>query len=184
MPKTRRKVLITIAQRAAVTLALADLVLYFAAVRPVDRLASGEWQNLNAARHRVQEIQGKIARLERTRDALPNTNDQLGSFVRSHVPPRRKVFSRADRLIVRLTQQSGVQLAGAPTYRLDFPQGEPFERLAIDLNVGGTFPSLLKFVHAVETASDFMLVRGFGFQPGGDAGPLEMHLMADLYISP
>lgn len=182
-PRTRRKVLIRFIQRAALTLALLDVALYFAAVRPLDNLAKGEWERLSSVRHHVQEMQANVTRLEKARAALPGTNDQLGSFVRNHVPPRRKGFSRADHLVQRLTQQSGLQLSSVE-YRLDPAEGDPFERLGVSMNVVGSFNGLLKWAHALETASDFIVIRGFSFASAEGGASLELHVTADLYLSP
>lgn len=183
MSRTRRKILIRIIQKVALTLALLDVVLYFAAVRPLDNLATQEWQHFNSERRRVQESQVRIARLQRSRTALPSTTQQLGAFTRDHIPSRRQGFSRAARLVQRLTNQSGVRLADAPSYHLDWPQGEPFEHLGIELGVVGSFSSVLQFVHALETARDFILVRGLNLT-SAEGSTVELRVTADLYLSP
>lgn len=182
MRRQRRKFLIQVAKRVALALALADVALYFGMVRPLDRLAVGEWQRLNLVRSRVQEMQARVARLEKIQDALPGAKDELKGFLRSHVPSRRQGFSRAFRLVQRLTDQSGVQLADIPRYRLDSAENEPFQRLGIEIIVEGPFASLLKFEHALETASDLILVRGFSLE-SGENRLLRLHLTADLYLS-
>ncbi len=182
MSQVRRKALIRIAERVAVGLVLLDLALYFAVVLPLDHLATEEWRRLNSARHHVQEMQAAVNRMEKTRAALPETNEQLGSFLRNHIPSRRQGFSRAFRLVQQLTDKSGVQLADL-NYRLEPHEGEPLGRLGMEVGVAGPFKSLLKFVHALETAKEFALVRGFTFT-AVEGGGLELHMSAELYISP
>jgi len=75
-----------------------------------------------------------------------------------------------------------VQLSGV-SYRLDEVKGEPLQRLGIEINVQGPFPSLLGFAHAVETSSDFLVLRGFTLE-AGDEGTLELRMRVDLYVTP
>ena len=61
---------------------------------------------------------------------------------------------------------------------------DPLERLSLDINVQGSYPGLLEFSHALETANDFILVREFIFTPGEENGALGLRLGADLYVTP
>ncbi len=177
----QRKVLIEIAKKAALALVLLDLAIYLAAIRPLDNLVASEWQRFNIVRRRVDRIEAGVVQLQNTQAALPETENKLKVFVRKHVPSRRQAFSRAARSVRRLTDQSGVQLAGL-NYHLDSSGGETFERLGVEVTVDRPFNNVLKFTHAIETASDFVLVREFSVaSTGGDA--LEMRLMADWYLS-
>jgi len=42
---------------------------------------------------------------------------------------------------------------------------------------------VLNFAHALETASDFLLVRSFTFERG-ESGTVALRLGADLYLKP
>jgi Tfp pilus assembly protein PilO len=86
------------------------------------------------------------------------------------------------RLVRRLSEQSNLELSGV-SYRLDAGREEPLERLGVELTVEGNFPDLMKFTHALETASDMIVLRDFTFGPG-ESGRVEMRLTADLYLSP
>lgn len=182
LSKARRRAVLRIAQLGAAGLVLADIALYFAVVRPLDSLATQGWQSLESARRHVREMQAGVARLEKIRATLPETTEQLGTFVHHHMPPRRKSFSRVDRLVRRVSEQAGVQLADAPHYRLDSHEGEPFERMGMDLSVVGNFTNLLRWVHALETSSDFIVVHGFNFV-SAEGGALQLRVTADLYLS-
>lgn len=51
------------------------------------------------------------------------------------------------------------------------------------INVEGTFPTLLKFAHGLETASDLILLRSFNMAES-DEGTLQLKLIADMYLTP
>lgn len=182
MGKSRRKTLVRIVEGVAVGLVLLDVVLYFALVRPLRSMRTAEEVRYSATREHVQELKVRAARLEKFQTAVPETEDQLSAFIRSHIPPRRQGFSRAARLVRRLTEQAGVELSGV-AYKLDSAADDPLERLGIEVEVEGPFPSLLNFSHALETASDFIVVREFAFEPA-EGGGVALRLGADLYLTP
>jgi hypothetical protein len=51
------------------------------------------------------------------------------------------------------------------------------------INVEGTFPALLKFAHALETATDLVVIDNFNLV-AGDSNTLELRLAAGLYLTP
>ena len=182
MPKNRRKSLVRIVVQAALVLVVLDVMVYFAVSRPVASLETMAWARLSDVRRRAQEAQVRVSHLERFRAKLPTARQQLAAFENDHVPPRRQGFSRVARLLRRLSEQSKVELSGL-SYRLDAGGKEPLERLGVELNAEGNFPDLLKFTHALETASDMIVLRDFSFGPG-ESGQIGMRLTADMYLSP
>ena len=182
MGKSRRKTLIRMVEGVAVGLVLLDAALYFALVRPLRSMRTAEEVRYSATRERVRELKLRAARLEKFQTSVPETEEQLSAFMRSHIPPRRQGFSRAARLVRRLTEQAGVELSGV-AYKLDSAADDPLERLGIEVEVAGSFSSLLNFSHALETASDFMVVREFAFEPA-EGGGVTLRLGADLYLTP
>lgn len=182
MHRRRRKIIIRIIEWAALGLLFLDGALYLALLRPVRRLAAGEQQAQDAAERRVLEMRSRVERLKKFQAALPGAAVDVKSFLSDHIPGRRRGYSRADRLIRQLSEQSGLQTARV-TYRLSSPAGDPLERLGIEVTVEGPFPGLLKFAHGLETGDDFILVRDFAFQPS-EGGNLALRLGADLYLEP
>jgi Tfp pilus assembly protein PilO len=182
MPKSRRKGLVRILVRAALVLAALDVIVYFALSRPVASLETKAWARLSDVRRRVQEAQVRVSKLEKFRAKLPTSREELAAFEQDHVPTRRQGFSRVARLVRLLTEKSGLQLSGV-SYRLDATSKDPLERLGVEINLDGNFPELLKFTHAMETASDMIVIRDFTFGPG-ESGQVGMRLTADMYLSP
>jgi Tfp pilus assembly protein PilO len=182
MAKNHRKVLVRIIVRAALVLVALDVMVFLAVWRPVAHLETTAWDRLSDVRRRAQEAQTRVSHLERFRAKLPTAREQLAAFEHDHVPPRRQGFSRVARLVRRLSEQSGLELSGV-AYRLEAGGKEPLERLGVELNLEGDFPDLLKFTHALETASDMIVLRDFTFGPG-ESGRIGMRLTADLYLTP
>lgn len=183
MSTIRRKFLLKILERVAVGLVLLDLVLFFAVLQPLQKMSTSEWRLMTATRQRVQQLENRVAKLERYQKELPGALKQIQAFQHDHVPPRRRGFSRAARLVRRLSEESGIQLAGV-AYKLNPRKDDPLSRLGIEVNVAGPYANLLKFSHALETASDLILLREFTFNPVQEGGGLELRLTADLYLMP
>lgn len=182
MRKVRRKALVQALEKVALGLVLLDVSVYFAVSRPLGNLLSSEQSRYNVVRERVQNLRLKVARLEGSQASLPEAKDQIKVFERKYVPPRRRGFSRAARLIRQLTDQSGIELSNV-AYKLDSNQDDPLRRLGIEVSVAGPFPSLMNFTHALETASDFIVVRDFTFEHA-EGNVVELRLEADLYLTP
>jgi Tfp pilus assembly protein PilO len=182
MPKFGRRNLRLALQTAALGVAALDLVVYLALARPLASAVRSEQEKFSSARSQVRAKEAQLARLQKSLAELPDTDEELKEFLSQHVPPRRRGFSRAAGMVRQFTQDAGIQLTGV-AYRLGSDRNAPLERLGIQVTVEGPFQSLLRFTHAMETANDFVLVRGLAFQPG-ESGGLALRLLADLYVTP
>lgn len=182
MARIRRKKLERVIEVVALSLAGLDLVVYLAVARPLSSAVASKQQAFSASRRSIRMSEVRLAKLSQSLAGLPSTDEDIKQFLSEHVPPRRRGFSRAAGLVRQITQDSGVQLTGV-SYRLETERKEPLQRLAVQVNVRGPFQNLLHFTHALETAKDFVLVRGLILQPG-ETGGLALRLVADLYVTP
>ena len=182
MRGTRRQTVIHLFEIAGASLVLLDVLLYFVMLRPVLALASSEQQQFAALRRRIFDGQVRLEQLNQFQEALPEAGKRLATFKQDHTPPRRQGFSQADKLVRRLTEEAGIQRKGV-AYKLDTSTSAPLLRLNMVITVEGPFPGLLKFGHALETASDFIVLRSFNIAPG-EGGVLDLRLVADLYLTP
>jgi Tfp pilus assembly protein PilO len=171
-----------IVEAVGLGLVVLDAVLYLAVYRPLGSLVASEERRYADARQRAREEQVQVERLKKYQAALPQADERLKDFTSNHAPARRRGFSAAAHLIREVADGSGVQ-PGSVAYRLDTKRGDPLERLELEINVTGSYTGLLKFVHALETAHDFILVREFSFAQA-DNGALSLRLLADLYLTP
>jgi Tfp pilus assembly protein PilO len=160
-----------------------DAVAYVALYRSVMSLLAREQQQFAETRLQWKGRQAALLQVQRRAAALPATEQQVRSFVEKHVPHQREGYSRAGVLIEGLSQRTGVELSGIAFKREDRQETGPFRRLTVNIYVQGPFANLLNFGHGLETASDFIVVRGFKFESGGQ-GVLGLRLTADLYLMP
>ena len=182
MPRGHRQTVIRAFQIAGISLVLLDVLLYFGMYRSTQALVSSEQQQFAALRRRIYDGEVRIERLKKFREALPEAGQRLAALERDHAPPRRQGFSQAAKLVRRVTEQSGTQLTSV-AYKLDNNATGPMQRLGLVIIVAGPFPALLKFAHALETASDLIVIRSFNIAVG-ETQPLQLRLAADLYLTP
>ncbi|MFB3922710.1 MAG: type 4a pilus biogenesis protein PilO [Terriglobia bacterium] len=182
MSKSRRKTIVRIIEATALALVLLDVTLYFALVRPLRVMRTREEASYAAARERVRDLRVRAAQLEKYRTAVPEAERELADFLKEHLPSRRQGFSRAVRMVRELTDNSNLHLASV-AYKLESSKEDPFERLAVDLDVEGPYANLIGFAHALETSSDLIVLRDFSIEPTEGQG-LALRLVANLYLKP
>lgn len=181
MAKSKRKALIRVAEKIALTILAMDILAYGVLILGLGKRIQAIQQSRDGLLRQVREEENRVARLKRFEASLPEAKERLEQFEQERVPSRRQGFSRAARLIREVGQRSGVEVAGR-SYKLDSDRTEPLERLGITVSAEGLFPSLVKFAHSFETASDFIVVRDFNFQQG-ESGNLELRIAADLFLA-
>ncbi len=182
MLRPRRKTLRRWIERAALLVLTLDVVVYAAVVRPLARRVAQHEESFDRVRLAAFDAEAQAARLERLRSSLPQDAHDLHAFLAQHVPARRWGFSQAEQLVRHLTSQSHVTLVSV-SYKLSSAGQQPLDRLGIQMTATGSFPDLLNFAHAIETASDLILVRDFSFTASGGRN-ISLTVDADLYLTP
>jgi hypothetical protein len=177
-----RNVYKPILEIAALLVVAIDLALGVGLTWISSRVASGRDASMTL-RSQVAAQQMLVKQLQQTIATLPVTAGQVKLFLDNHVPSRREGFSRATHLIWSLKEKSGVQVEGVSYRPAKRVLEDPLEPLSMEVTLDGTFADLIRFAHSLETASDFVVIRGLNFT-GGESGKLSLHLSADFYISP
>jgi hypothetical protein len=182
MQMNSRKIFKPILEIAALVVIAVNLVLGVGLVWLSSRVGA-ERDSYSNLRSQVAAQEILVKRLRGTIATLPVTEGQVKLFLEDHVPSRREGFSRATQLIWSLKDEAGVQLEGVSYKPTKTAVDEPLQPLGAEITLGGTFSNLISFAHSLETADDFVVVRGLNFAPG-EGGKLNLHLSADFYISP
>jgi Tfp pilus assembly protein PilO len=182
MTRSRRKALIRFFERAALGVVVLNVVVYFAAVRPLHSRKAAAENSYHLAQLQVQQRQERVAQLAGYQKDLPHADEQLAAFLKEHLPTRRHAFSEAARLIRVLTSQCSVQLDNV-SYKLTSEKDEPLERLRINVTVEGPFSNLLKFAHTLESAPELILLKDFTFSTS-QGNIVALQVGAELYLTP
>src|SRR5579859_1933708 len=183
MTNIRRNSLIRNLERVALGLAILDVVLFFAVVRPLVNLVQGKLEQSEEVRLHIQNEKARVSRLEWYKSALPGTEKDINNFLSNEVKSRRKSYSRFTRLVQGQAEHAGIKLTGI-SYRLESLRDQPLDLMSIGMTVEGPFPSLLNFAHGLETtSSDFIVIREFSFD-AVEGKDLSLRLAAGLYLTP
>ncbi len=184
MKRSRRQIINRVLEDAALGLLVLSAVVYFALYQPLgSKVDAAERQQISLL-ETVRNQKIRVELLKKYQDALPGSGKGLQDFTTQRTPPRREAYSTAAHLVHKFAEAAGVKVA-TMGYHLDKTQhSDPLEPLNLAINVQGSYENLIKFSHALETADNFILVRGFTMAPGGDVQPLALHLDADFYLTP
>jgi len=180
--KSRRQIVKRIVEAIAVSVIALNILAFYLIYRPLGTQAAAEARHYTELRQSVRDLEVRVDRLEKFQAELPETGKALQDFMTNRIPPRRQAYSVAAHLVHKVGDAAGVKVM-TMGYHLESEQHDPLERLALDINVVGSYAGLMKFSHGLETANDFMLVRQFTFVPG-ENGALNLRLGADLYLTP
>ncbi len=182
MKKRRRKEIIRLLERAAIGLVVLDVVVYFAAVRPLHARRAEAESSYDRVMQESELRQLRVAQLVKFRDDLPQADQELKTYLSDHVPTRQHAFSEAIRLIRVFTTESKVQLDNV-SYKLTSEKDEPLERLRVDVAVEGPYKNLLQFAHILESAPQLILLKDFTFSTS-QGNIISLKVGAELYLTP
>jgi Tfp pilus assembly protein PilO len=176
----KRKVMFVF-EVVAVGVVLLNLAMYLIAVKPLSTLAQSEWQKMTDTRRKALKMESRVADLESYHEELPETVKAIETFQHDHVPPKRRGYAKAMRMVRNISEQSGVELFNV-AFRTENEKKEPMKRLGIVVDIQGAYPNLLKFAHSLETSDQVVLLRDFSFYP--NQGGLGLRLNAEMYLTP
>ena len=179
---SRRQIVHRIIEVIGAGLVVLDLLVFFGVFRPLGNKLSEEARRHTELRQTIRTQQVRLDLLKKYEAALPQVGKGLEDFTTNRAPSRREAYSTAAHLIDKVADAAGVKVT-TRAYRLYTEHKDPLEQLAIDMSVQGSYASLLKFSHALETANEFILIRDFSITPG-ESGAISLRLGADLYLTP
>lgn len=182
MQRKHRQFVEQIVAAAAIGLVTLDIILFLAAYRPLGSDIVAAQQHYTLARNEARIQEARVNQLKKFEKALPEGGELFQEFVSHRTSPRRRAFSTAAQLLRKSAQTAEVEPPNV-NYKIDSKYHNPLNRVGLEITTQGTYEGLVKFAHALETANDFLLIRGFSLAIG-DKGILTLKLFADLYVTP
>lgn len=182
MQRKQRQFVERVAAAAGIGLVALDVVLYLAAYRPLGSDIVAAQQHYTQARNGVRIQQLRVNKLEKFKAALPQAGLLFQEFVNHRTSASRRAFSTAAKLLRTSAGTAGVEPPSV-AYKVDSKRHGLLNRVGLEITTQGTYEGLVKFAHTLETANDFLLIRGFSLAIG-DKGTMTLKLFADLYVTP
>jgi hypothetical protein len=172
-------------RRAVVLIAtglVLNLLLYAVAVRPWERSVANIKQSTEAAEQAKMAAETDFNRANGTLTGKDRASKELATFYSTVLAQdlsgaRRLTFGRVQRL--------------AEQFRLDY-QGSRYEpveerestltKLKVSVELTGTYGNMRSFIHAIETAPEFVVIENISLAEGSNEGSLRLALELSTYF--
>ncbi len=172
-------------RRAVVLIAsglVLNLLLYAVAVRPWERSVANIKQSTEAAEQAKTAAETDFNRANGTLTGKDRASKELATFYSTVLAQdlsgaRRLTFGRVQRL--------------AEQFRLDY-QGSRYEpveerestltKLKASVELTGTYGNMRSFIHAIETAPEFVVIENISLAEGSNEGSLRLALELSTYF--
>ena len=172
-------------RRAVVLIAsglVLNLLLYAVAVRPWERSVANIKQSTEAAEQAKMAAETDFNRANGTLTGKDRASKELATFYSTVLAQdlsgaRRLTFGRVQRL--------------AEQFRLDY-QGSRYEpveerestltKLKASVELTGTYGNMRSFIHAIETAPEFVVIENISLAEGSNEGSLRLALELSTYF--
>ena len=171
--------------RRAVVLIASGLVLnilvYAVAVRPWERSVANIRESTEAAIQAKTAAETEFSRANGTLTGKDRATKELATFYSTVLAQdlsgaRRLTYGRLQRL--------------AEQFRLDYQRSryEPVEerdstltKLKVGVELTGSYPNMRSFIHAIETAPEFVVIENISLAEGSNEGSLRLALELSTY---
>ena len=172
-------------RRAVVLIAsglVLNLLLYAVAVRPWERSVANIKQSTEAAEQAKTAAETEFNRANGTLTGKDRASKELATFYSTVLAQdlsgaRRLTFGRVQRL--------------AEQFRLDY-QGSRYDpveerestltKLKASVELTGTYGNMRSFIHAIETAPEFVVIENISLAEGSNEGSLRLALELSTYF--
>jgi len=159
-----------------------NLLLYAVAVRPWERSVANIKQSTEAAEQAKMAAETDFNRANGTLTGKDRASKELATFYSTVLAQdlsgaRRLTFGRVQRL--------------AEQFRLDY-QGSRYEpveerestltKLKASVQLTGTYGNMRSFIHAIETAPEFVVIENISLAEGSNEGSLRLALELSTYF--
>ena len=171
-------------RRAVVLIAgglLVNVLIFVAVVRPLARRVANNQQSTAAAVQARTVAQTEFAQANGTLTGKARASKELGEFYSKVLAQdlsgaRRMTYGRVQRLAAenRLAYQGS-------RYEPVAERGSTLTKLKVSVEVTGTYPNMRSFIHAIETAPQFVVIENVSLAEGAGEGSLRLALDLSTY---
>jgi Tfp pilus assembly protein PilO len=177
MVQEHRRALLAIA-----ALIVANLVVYATVVYPLGQRVANSEQRDRAADNALAAARADQAQASGTLTGKARASTELATFYKD-VLPANLAGAR------RLTHLRLPQMAREANLRFDRSSYAPVDersstlhRLKIEMNLGGSYDAIRRFIHQLETSPEFVVIDNISLsEDTGDSGQLTVNLQLSTY---
>ena len=158
-----------------------NVLIYVAAVRPLERRVDNIEQSTRAGVQARAEAQAEFARASGTLTGKDRATKDLGEFYSKVLA---QDLSGARKLtygpVQRLAAENRLEYQGS-RYEPVEERGSTLTKLKVSVEVTGAYPNMRSFIRAIETAPQFVVIENISLAEGGGEGALRLALDLSTY---
>jgi len=162
-------------------LALAELLFWFFAVRPLANRESEQAALLATLAQQVQQRQETVERLRAASERVAGARDNGDALLEQLTFDRRTTFSELLTELGRAAKEAGVEVRET-NYNSDTIDGnEKYGMVSISANFRGQYENLVKFLNLLDRSDEFLIIERLGAAPREEGG-LQITMRVDAFI--
>jgi Tfp pilus assembly protein PilO len=158
-----------------------NVVLYGAVVRPLARRVANIEQSTLTAEQARASAQAEYERANGTLTGKDRASKELEVFYSKVLAQdlsgaRRLTYGR----VQRLASENRLEYQGS-RYEPIEERGSTLTKLRVNVELTGTYPNMRSFIHAIETAPQFVVIENISLAEGSAEGSLRLALDLSTY---
>ena len=159
-----------------------NILLYMVVVRPLARSVANIEQSTLAAEQARRAAQAEFGRANGTLTGKDRATKELQTFYSQVLAQdlsgaRRLTYGR----VQRLAQQNRLAYQGS-RYKPVEESGSTLTKLKVNVELTGNYANMRSFIHAIETAPEFVVIENISLAEGSNEGSLRLALDLSTYF--
>jgi hypothetical protein len=159
-----------------------NLLIYVVVVRPLARSVANIEQSTLAAEQARTAAQAEFGRANGTLTGKDRATKELATFYSTVLAQdlsgaRRLTYGR----VQRLAQQFRLEYQSS-RYEPVEDRGSSLTKLKVNVELTGSYPNMRSFIHAIETAPEFVVIENISLAEGSNEGSLRLALDLSTYF--
>lgn len=161
--------------------ALAELLFWFIAVRPLGNRESEQAALLATLAQQVQQRQETVEKLRAASERISGARDNGDALLEQLTFDHRTTFSELLTELGRAAKEAGVEVRET-NYNSDTIDGnEQYGMVSISANFRGQYENLVKFLNLLDRSEEFLIIERLGAAPREEGG-LQITMRVDAFV--
>jgi Tfp pilus assembly protein PilO len=161
--------------------ALAELLFWFVAVRPLSDRELEQQALLTTLALQVEQRQESLERLRAAGERVDGARDNGDLLLAELTFDRRTTFSELLTELGRAAKEAGVEVRET-SYNSDTIDGnEQYGMVSINANFRGQYEDLVKFLNLLDRSQKFLIIERLGAAPREEGG-LQITMRVDAFV--
>jgi Tfp pilus assembly protein PilO len=147
---------------------VANVALYAAVVYPLSRRVASGQADAQAAAAALAAARRDDAAARATVEGKTSADAELEKFYGTVLPPDQSAARRLTSGIAQIARNVGVSYDRG-TLEASHDKDSSLGKLTATVTLTGQYRDIRRFIHAIETAPDFLVIENVGLSQGGDS---------------